>query len=210
MNIFTKIKGWLKGHGGEAAEMTLSTASPSIRLEDIDQLIASFENRMDSKYDLSKLTERALASSKDASILLDRVQNCLDDKCSINTNEVKTQSIPVESRSLEEIVNDVPLNDGSLILKDNKVIKLNDLLFKALCPNTDFREFFEKGSIDLLKLFPRKTVKCFVKYFTSRSFDQLLEIEVRPDVTALVSINEFVLDSKCYQKIQIVNLVEHV
>lgn len=210
MKIIERIKGFMSGNGGSAAVRHASelTSPNEYTEESVDQLIADFESKMDSKYNLTQLDGAVAKSNEEVGVLVDCINQCIIDLPSNIDLTTPSDSVIVETRTLEEIVNEVPDSDGSLLLKGTNVVKVNNTLYNALCSKLDLKQYFENGTLEILRLFPRPMVNKIYAYFTDRKLGQEIAINFKGE-NFKVLMDEFVKDGICYRKIRILDLTKH-
>lgn len=205
MSILTKIKNWLTGTAGysQLAHLHDISFNNKCSVDNVNQIIDKFENdvkNIESNFDNSK---NNLAVSELLSALSSYI-NTLPDP--IET-PVKNAVVSVETRSLDEILNEYGKNTGVALLSNGKIVNINDAFFKAVC-NDSLNQNTEmlKDGIELLKILPKATVAKLRSYFTARYLNTDINVTINSH-TYTVVLDEFVKNGVCYRKVVVRNIV---
>lgn len=209
MNMYTRFKNWANGNAGfsQLSHLQETAFSERCSMDTVDNLINKFESDVKS---IEDKFPRSITETSESDIALDSLINrmavciaSLPEPVKVETSDV----VPVETRTLEEVINSYSDTTGCALINSGKIVKINNAFYKAACTGSAIQDLDPNNpEIDLLKILPRDAVAKLRSYFTVRYLNIDINVEVSGH-TYVVVLSEFVKDSVCYRKIVVNNII---
>jgi PAS domain S-box-containing protein len=122
----------------------------------------------------------------------------------INQIPVVTSIMRSEARSIEQIINSTPTKDGLILIKEGKIVGMNETLHTKLCKDIMLEQL---RSMHVFYLFPKNIIKEIMKEFKNRSLNTVVAITAAKGKMNVV-LDEYMLNGDYVRQVKILNLVE--
>lgn len=213
MYILKRLKLFLTGHGGNSISQKRTCPlqdhlAYTKEIQEVRERLEQDTVRLQQELAVADVDEESRQSIAELSDIVELLQQTVQD--SMNEEEHSTHNekfVRVEQRNINTLMHSEEENIGKLLLANNRVIRINRQLFRALCKDRDYIRLEKQNSMSLYELFPRDVVRMVMKLFHKRKLNSIVYFELG-GYTYQFMLDEFVKNGICYRQVSVLNLKE--
>lgn len=219
MSFITRLKSWATGKAGNSVlkERTVADAPSVATLSaQLQQRLETLDRTLESRYCLNDIHEKNYEGVSKINAIVDTINEHILNAPPIMSRalhpseetppESTGERILLERRSFDRIAEDIPPNDGLMIIQGDIVVKVNNTLYDALCDTERVVQRFKSGNISIYHLFPKEVVNDIRKMFISRTQLNTEFQYIYKEKPFTLVLSEFVKSGLYYHKIQVIGL----